>query len=137
MPQVAGIVQVGMRAVGSARLDEIEAARHYGSRIVTAREVHAQGVEAALRHIPEGTRVVVTLDCDGPDPGIMPGVAAHTPGGLTYTQAIDLIAGLGRRGRIAGFDLVELHPPADIDGLSGLTASRILVNVIGTIVRQV
>lgn len=136
MPHVAGIVQVGMRSVGSARLTEIEAARQYGSRLVTAREVHAQGVEAALRHIPEGARVVVTLDCDGLDPGIMPGVAARTPGGLTYTQAIDLIAGVGRRARIAGFDLVELYPPADIDGLSALTAARLVVNAIGAIVRS-
>jgi len=136
MPHVAGMVQVGLRSVGSARLAEIEAARRYGSRFVTAREVHARGVDAALRHIPDGARVVVTLDCDGLDPGIMPGVAARTPGGLTYTQAIDLIAGLGRRARIVGFDLVELYPPADIDGLSALTAARLLVNAIGTIVRQ-
>lgn len=137
MPHVAGMVQVGLRSVGSARITEIEAARRYGSRFVTAREVHAQGVEAALRHIPEGARVVVTLDCDSLDPSIMPGVAARTPGGLTYTQVIDLIAGLGRRARIAGFDLVEFYPPADIDGLSALTAARLLVNVVGTVVRQV
>lgn len=137
MPHVAGMVQVGLRSVGSARLAEIEAARRYGSRFVTAREVHAQGVEAALRHVPEGARVVVTLDCDGLDPGIMPGVAARTPGGLTYTQVIDLVAGLGKRASIAGFDLVELYPPADIDGLSALTAARVLVNVIGAIARQV
>ncbi|CAN7558368.1 agmatinase [Mesorhizobium sp. LjRoot246] len=137
MPHVAGMVQVGLRSVGSARITEIEAARRYGSRFVTAREVHAQGVEAALRHIPQGARVVVTLDCDSLDPGIMPGVAARTPGGLTYTQMIDLIAGLGRRARIAGFDLVEFYPPADIDGLSALTAARLLVNIVGTIVRQV
>ncbi|MFC3323127.1 agmatinase [Mesorhizobium cantuariense] len=137
MAHVAGIVQAGLRSVGSAGITEIEAARRYGSRFVTAREVHAQGVEAALRHIPEGARVVVTLDCDSLDPGIMPGVAARTPGGLTYTQVIDLIAGLGKRARIAGFDLVELYPPADIDGLSALTAARLLVNVIDTIVRQV
>lgn len=136
MPHVAGMVQVGMRSVGSAGLTEIEAARLYGSHLVTAREVHAQGAEAALRHIPQGARVVVTLDCDGLDPSIMPGVAARTPGGLSYTQVIDLIAGIGKRGRIAGFDLVELYPPSDIDGLSALTASRLLVNVIGTIVRQ-
>ncbi|RWC40411.1 MAG: agmatinase [Mesorhizobium sp.] len=136
MAHVAGMVQVGLRSVGSARLTEIEAARRYGSRFVTAREVHAQGVEAALRHIPQGARVAVTLDCDSLDPSIMPGVAARTPGGLTYTQVIDLIAGLGKRTRIAGFDLVELYPPADIDGLSALTATRLLVNVIGTIVRQ-
>jgi agmatinase len=108
-----------------------------GKDSMTAREVHAQGVEAALRLIPEGVQVVVTLDCDGLDPGIMPGVAARTPGGLTYTQVIDLIAGLGRRARIAGFDLVELYPPADIDGLSALTAARLLVNLIGTVVRQI
>jgi agmatinase len=136
MPHVAGIVQVGMRSVGSARLVEIEAAQQYGAHLVTAREVHAQGVQAALCHIPEGARVVVTLDCDGLDPGIMPGVAARTPGGLTYTQAIDLIAGVGRRGRIAGFDLVELYPPADVDGLSALTAARLIVNAIGATVRQ-
>ncbi|RWM27768.1 agmatinase [Mesorhizobium sp.] len=136
MPHIAGIVQVGLRSVGSARLAEIEAARRYGSRFVTALEVHAQGVEAALKHIPEGARVVVTLDCDGLDPSIMPGVAARTPGGLTYTQVIELIAGLGKRGRIVGFDLVEFYPPADIDGLSALTAARLIVNAIGVIVRQ-
>ncbi len=136
MAHVAGIVQVGIRGVGSARRTEIEAAQSYGSRFVTAREVHANGVEAALHHIPEGARVVVTLDCDGLDPGIMPGVASRSPGGLTYTQVIDLIAGLGQRASIAGFDLVEFYPPADIDGLSALTASRLLVNVVGTIVRQ-
>ncbi len=137
MAHVAGMVQVGLRSVGSARLAEIEAAQRYGSRFVTAREVHAEGIDTALRHIPQGARVIVTLDCDGLDPGIMPGVAARTPGGLTYTQVIDLIAGLGRRARIAGFDLVELYPPADIDGLSALTAARLLVNAIGAIARQV
>ncbi|MEO5755377.1 MAG: agmatinase [Mesorhizobium sp.] len=137
MPHVAGMVQVGLRGVGSARLAEIEAAQRYGSHFVTAREVHTQGVEAALRHIPEGVRVVVTLDCDGLDPGVMPGVAARTPGGLTYTQVIDLIAGLGRRASIAGFDIVELYPPADINSLSALTAARLLVNAIGAIARQI
>jgi agmatinase len=137
MGHVAGIVQVGLRSVGSARLSEINAARDYGSRFVTAREIHAQGIEIALRHIPEGARVVITLDCDGLDPSVMPGVASPTPGGLSYTQVIDLIAGLGRRARIVGFDIVELYPPADIAGLSALTAARLLVNGIGAIVRQI
>jgi len=136
MPHVAGMVQVGMRSVGSARRAEVEAARQYGSHLMTAREVHAQGVEAALRHIPEGVRVVITLDCDGLDPGIMPGVAARTPGGLSYTQAIDLIAGIGKRAKLVGFDLVEFYPPADMDNLTALTAARLVVNAVGAIVRQ-
>lgn len=136
MQHVAGMVQVGMRSVGSASVNEVEAARSYGSKLVTAREIHAQGIDAALKHIPVGARVVVTFDCDSLDPSIMPGVAARTPGGLTYTQAIDLIAGVGKRSRLAGFDLVELYPPADINGVSALTAARILVNVIGAVVKQ-
>lgn len=136
MGHVHGMVQVGMRGVGSARAEEIEAARHYGSHLVTAREVHAEGAAAALRRIPEGARVVITVDCDGLDPGIMPGVAAPSPGGLSYTEVIDLIAGVGRRAHLVGFDLVELAPAADPTGLSALTASRLVVNAIGTVVRQ-
>lgn len=136
MSHVAGIVQVGIRSVGSARTAEIEAATAYGSKIVTAREIHEQGVDAALRHLPDGARIVITLDCDGLDPSVMPGVAARTPGGLSYTQTIDLIAGATRRGRIVGMDIVELLPPDDLDGLSALMVSRILVNAVGAIVRQ-
>lgn len=136
MAHVRGIVQVGMRGVGSARAEEIEAARRFGSHLVTAREIHAAGVEAALRLIPEDARVVITLDCDGLDPGIMPGVAAPSPGGLSYTETIDLIAGVGRRAWIAGFDIVELAPAADVGNLSALTAARLVTNAIGAVVRQ-
>ncbi len=43
---------------------------------------------------------------------------------------------MSRRGRLAGFDLIEFQTSADIDGITALTAARILVNVIGRIVRQ-
>lgn len=136
MAHVAGIIQVGIRSVGSARTAEVDAARGYGSRIVTAREVFSHGVEVALRHLPEGARVVVTLDCDGIDPSVMPGVAARVPGGLTYMHVVDLIAGAAKRGRIVGMDVVELLPTADLSGMSAITAARILVNGIGWIVHQ-
>jgi agmatinase len=136
MPHIEGMVQVGIRAVGSAGVSELEAARSFGSRIVTAREIHARGVRAAIDHIPQGSSIVITLDCDSLDPGIMPGVVARTPGGLSYMQVIELIEAACGRGRLAGFDLVELHTPSDIDGITALTAARILVNVIGRIVRQ-
>jgi agmatinase len=136
MAHVAGIVQVGMRGLGSARIQELEDAQRYGAKIVTAREIHAQGITSAIRHIPEGARILITLDCDGLDPSIMPGVVAPTPGGLNYTQVIELIEAAAARGGIAGFDLVEFHTPSDIGGLTALTAARILVNAIGRILRQ-
>jgi agmatinase len=137
MPHVAGIVQVGIRGLGSARPIEVETARRWGSHLVTAREIHARGIQAAIRHIPPGAHVVITLDCDGLDPSVMPGVAARTPGGLTYVQVIELIEAASTHGRIAGFDLIEFYTPADVDGITALTAARLLVNVIGRIVKQV
>ncbi|CCV06866.1 hypothetical protein MESS2_410029 [Mesorhizobium metallidurans STM 2683] len=68
---------------------------------------------------------------------MMPAVAGRTPGGLTYQQAIGLIEGVSQRGRLAGFDLIEFQTPADIDGITAITAARLLVNVIGRIARQV
>ena len=136
MPHVAGIVQAGIRGVGSARPLEVETARRWGAHLVTAREIHAEGIEAALRHIPAGARVVVTLDCDGLDPGVMPGVAGRAPGGLTYQQAIGLIEGVSQRARLAGFDIIEFQTLADVDGITALTAARLLVNAIGRIIRQ-
>ena len=136
LPHVAHIVQVGMRGFGSARAAEVEDARRWGAALVTAREVHRHGIEAALAHVPAGARCVITIDCDGLDPAIMPAVMALTPGGLTYTQTIDLIAGVAAKARLIGFDLVEFVPARDPSGIAAITAGRLAVNALGHVARQ-
>jgi agmatinase len=136
MKHVDRIVQVGMRGLGSARREEVEFAANSGACIVTAREVHRDGVEAALRHVPAGANCLITFDCDALDAGIMPAVMAPTPGGLTYTQAIDLIAGVAAKARLSAFDIIEFVPQRDLNGVSALTAARILCNVIGAMARS-
>lgn len=135
MDHVVGMVQVGLRGTGSAREEEVAAARDWGSHLITAADLHERGVESAITLVPEGARVVVTFDCDALDPAIMPGVLSRVPGGLSYTQAVSLIAGLARGRKLAGFDLVELSPARDADGLSALTAYRIVANAISAISR--
>lgn len=135
MPWIGQIVQIGARSVGSARPAEVHDARAHGATLITAREVHTQGVESALQQIPAGGTYLLTIDGDGLDPAVMPGVNAPTPGGLTYQQVIDIAHGLARKGRIAGCDIVELAPAKDLNGISALTASCIIGNVIGAMVR--
>ena len=135
MDHVERIVQVGMRGLGSARREEVEFAADWGAQIVTARELHRDGVEAALQHVPAGANCVITFDCDALDAGIMPAVMAPTPGGLSYTQAIDLVAGVAAKARLAAFDIMEFVPGRDASGVAALTAARILCNVIGTMAR--
>jgi len=135
-PHVERIIQVGIRGLGSARAQEVAVARDWGAEIVTARTLHREGIEAVLKHIPDGANCLVTFDCDALDPSIMKAVVAPTPGGLSYTQAIDLIEGVAAKGRLAAFDLIEFMPDRDPDGLSALTAARILCNVIGQMARH-
>lgn len=133
MAHVERIVQVGIRGLGSARQEEVQIAETWGAEIVTAREIHRHGVEAALEHVPTGANCLVTFDCDALDPSIMKAVVAPTPGGLTYTQAIDLIAGVASKGRLRAFDMIEFMPERDTDGLSAVTAARVLVNAAGAV----
>ncbi len=133
LAHVERIVQVGIRGLGSATREEVRIAESWGAKIVTAREIHRAGVEAALAHVPEGANCLVTLDCDALDPSIMKAVVAPTPGGLTYTQVIDLIAGVADKAALRAFDMIEFIPERDPDGLSALTAARILVNAVDAI----
>jgi agmatinase len=136
MAWVEGMVQVGIRGLGSALPADLEDATAWGSKIVTARDVFRAGMDAALRHIPAGARVVISLDLDGLDPAVMPGVLARAPGGLTYWQMIDLLDGLAETRAIAGCAIVELAPERDVDGISALTAARIACNVIDAVQRS-
>lgn len=135
MPHVEGIVQAGMRGLGSARREEVEFAREWGAEIVTAREIHSGGIGTILQHIPEGANCVITFDCDALDAGIMPAVMAPTPGGLTYTQSIELIHAVTQRATLVGFDMIEFVSERDATGTAGITAARIIANVIGALAR--
>lgn len=136
MPWVERIVQVGARAVGSARPTDYQDARDWGVHFVTARDLDADGPDRILDLVPQGAEVFVTFDCDGLDPSIMPAVIGPAPGGLTYRQAVTLLHGLAAKARIAGFDIVEFMPARDSQGLAALTAARIVCNAIGLMARQ-
>jgi len=128
---VAGMTQVGLRAIGSARRQEVEAARAYGSHVITAERVHAEGIEPVLATIPEGRAVYVTIDADGLDPAEMPGVMAPTPGGLRFSQVAPLLRAVARRHRVVGMDIVEVAPSFDsANGVTCVTAGRLILNTI-------
>ncbi len=135
MDHVENIIQIGMRGIGSAREDEVIYAEEWGAEIITARKIHRHGVGAALKNVPQGADCIFTIDCDALDPAAMPAVMAPTPGGLTYTQVIDLIGGVIDKANLIGFDLIEFVPGRDIGGVSAYTAAHIICNAIGGLAR--
>lgn len=136
MPHIERIVQVGQRAIGSARVSDVEDAKAWGVRFVPAREMHANGVAPILDLVPEGANVIFAFDCDGLDPSIMPAVIGPAPGGLTYWQAVEILRGVAAKARIAAFNLVEFLSERDIAGQGALVAARLVVNAMGLMARQ-
>jgi len=128
---VSGMTQIGLRAIGSARRQEVEAARAYGSHLITAEQFHAEGPEPVIATIPKGRAVYLTIDADGLDPTEMPAVMAPTPGGLLYRQLAPLLRAVAQRNRIVGMDLVEVAPSFDFaNGITCVMAGRLIVNVL-------
>jgi agmatinase len=129
---VSGMTQIGLRAIGSARAREVQAARDYGSKLFSAEDIHAHGMDPVLATIPDGRPVYVTIDADGLDPTEMPAVMAPTPGGIYYRQLAPLLRSVAKRNRIVGMDIVEIAPSYDFaNGLTCIAAGRLLLNVLG------
>lgn len=122
LPQVAKLVQVGIRDYCDA---EAELAEKSQGRIVqyddytlarNAFEGLDWGMQCAgiIEHLPEN--VYVSFDIDGLSPDNCPGTGTPVPGGLSYREAVYLLAKLVDSGRrIVGFDLTEVSP-AENDG---------------------
>ena len=135
MEHVGQIFQIGLSATGSARQEEVDAAKAWGAHLIPAHELHEVGMDAVLRLIPDGGRYYLTVDMDGMDCAIAPAVAAPMPGGVTFVQARRLVHGLVAKGRVVGMDVVEITPRTDINRITCITAGRLIVNLIGAAVR--
>lgn len=136
LPYVGKIIQIGLRAQGSGRPADYQAAKAYGAELISAYELHDIGMDAVLDRIPDGGNYYLSIDADGLDPTIMPAVDGPAPGGVTFVQARKLIHGLVRKGRVVGMDIVEIQPAKDTPTrLTCVTAGRLIVNLIGSTIR--
>jgi len=117
------LFQIGIR---SGTEEEFKVARRWKS-IVPIDPPALRTMVKRLKNQP----VYVTLDLDVIDPGFLPGVGTPEPGGLTFQGVLSLLKAL-RPLHVVGFDLVELTPDYDPTGISSVTASVILREMILT-----
>ncbi|MCV9966650.1 arginase family protein [Pararhizobium sp. BT-229] len=136
LPFVRSMTQVGIRAVGSARLEEVDTAKAWGSRLVTVRQARAVGMAEVARAIPHDGALLIHIDVDALDPSICPGVNALSPGGLWLEEVTDLIAAALARRTLAGFSIVEFQPRNDINGMTATVVGRLICHVLGHLARK-
>jgi len=119
------LFQIGIR---SGTEDEFKLARRMKS-IVSLDPTSLSSMMKRLRNQP----VYITLDLDVIDPSLLPGVGTPEPGGLTFQELISLLKKLQTL-HVVGFDMVELTPDYDPTGISSVTASVILREMILTFI---
>src|SRR5262249_3201072 len=133
LPWVTSMIQIGLRAVGSARQREWDDAAAFGSIRVRAEELHELGAQAILQRVPAAAAYYISLDTDAIDPAIAPGINALEFGGLTYFEVSNLLKGIAAKGRIVGFDMVEIAPGKDHQNMTRQLASRHILNLLGAL----
>jgi len=138
LPGVARLVQVGIRDLGEAEAELIDTR---DDRITTffdadlARQRHDgtpwnRLVDRVVEKLPE--QVYLSFDIDGLDPTLCPHTGTPVPGGLSFHEAVALVAGVVRSGRkIVGLDLMEVAPGPDGDEWDGNVGARLLYKMIG------
>ena len=136
MDHIGPMIQIGLRGLGSSKRSDFEDAEAYGSILVPAKEVHKIGPQEVLKKIPKAKKYFISLDIDGYDISIAPGVGSPSPGGLYYDEVAEMLAGVCKMGEIVGFDLVEVAPQYDPAGITTRVAAMTMLNLMGQIMKN-
>ena len=87
-------------------------------------------VDEAVR---PGRNIYVSIDTDVLDHALIPGTTLPEPEGISYQLLRRALWQVCAKGRIVGFDIVELSPPHDIGGVSARVTSWILTHFLSAI----
>ena len=138
IPAVQRIVQVGVRDLSEEEHAFIRGShgriasffdRDLAQRAFTG-ETFAHTAAAIAEALPE--HVYVSFDIDGLDPSLCPHTGTPVPGGLSFREAVALLAEVANSGRrIIGFDLNEVAPGPDGDEWDANVGARMLYKLIG------
>jgi len=83
--------------------------------------------------VPPARALYVSIDLDVLDSSVAPGHSLPEPGGLSYRQLRAILVELARRGRVIGFDVVELNPARDPSGATARVAAWIVTHFLSEI----
>jgi len=124
--------------VGIRELDEHERdlVRASGVYAYTMADVDRRGIsdviDEALNHILEGTvGLHVSLDVDGIDPDVAPGVGTPVRGGLDYRESHLAMEMVAESGQLLGMDVVEVNPILDRGNSTAELGTELILSAFG------
>ena len=121
-------VQIGIRSLCKEEADLI---KHRNLSVFWARDVarNPDWMERALAAIST-EKVFLTIDLDGIDPTLLPGVGTPEPGGLNWYSLTEFLRRVFATRDTIGCDVMELAPVND-SVVSEFTAAKLVYKLIG------
>jgi agmatinase len=119
---------VGIRSICKEEADLIKAK---SIPVMWAREMakDSNWIERAIAAISTQD-VFITIDVDGIDPTLMPGVGTPEPGGLNWYELTAFLRRVFETFQVIGCDVMELSPVVDAV-VSQFTAAKLVYKLIG------
>ena len=119
---------VGIRSIC---LEEAELIKQKQVPVVWAKDIYQNSdwIEKAIAQITT-EKVFITIDLDGLNPSLMPGVGTPEPGGLNWYEAIAFLRKVFTKHQVIGCDVMELAPTKD-SVVSEFTAAKLVYKLAG------
>lgn len=130
----ANLVEIGIRSNRNA-LEERQLAEALGVRIYAIDEVKERGIREvmadAIAIASDGTDgIYVSLDIDVMEPGLVPAQKAPEFWGLTVDEIMWALRMLSRE-HLIGYDVCEMSPDYDVNGMGAQFCARTVVETLG------
>ena len=103
-----------------------------GMTVIHIEELYAMGIPAVVqkaREVAGGGPTYLSFDVDGLDPVFAPGTGTPEVGGFTTFEAQQMLRGLRGLDIVAG-DVVEVSPPFDPSGTTGLNGAQMMFEIL-------
>ncbi|HZS90048.1 MAG TPA: agmatinase family protein [Chloroflexota bacterium] len=131
------LVQIGIGGWTQPR-EWFSTGRKRQTTILTMEDVDQYGIERVAEYALEvawknASCVFLSFDIDCMDPAYAPGTGTPEPGGFLPREILRLLRLVAREG-LAGLEVVEVSPPYDVADNTALLATRVIMDVLGTLV---
>ncbi len=130
LPNLKHITVLGLRGLRTDR-EAAEAARARGHTLVPMWEL--ADPDAVAERLPRDKPVYLSFDVDALDPAVLSATSSPEVDGLTYAQAMRLVALTAQRNALVGMDVVELAPQLDTSGNSALLVARLVMETLAEV----
>jgi len=127
---VANIILVGLRSVYA---DEKEFLQKHKINTFSMKELFdnlRKSCDLIMENARKFENVYVSIDIDVIDPAFAPGTGYAEPAGLTSREFLYLIQRLKRLNNLKAFDIVEINPEKDVNGMTVKLGAKILGELI-------